>query len=214
MLVECLLGMEGSAGAQPRTAPGQASSVLGATARALCEPCVGQHQGAKRLVGEWCRPAVNSLGGVQQRHVRHKDRASVSYPSVLYLFYASFQSSCAFLCSSQALCRFAFRAWALDMCSAVLGLQKSAGWWVKVGQFLSTRSDLLPQQYIHHLIKLQDMMPTTPYAVIEKTLQTELGKARVVRTNLVPSAYLTWQSLGRYATRCCRRNVTWETRLR
>lgn len=50
------------------------------------------------------------------------------------------------------------------------------GWWVKVGQFLSTRSDLLPQQYIHHLIKLQDMMPTTPFEVIEKTLRTELGE--------------------------------------
>lgn len=54
-----------------------------------------------------------------------------------------------------------------------------AGWWVKVGQFLSTRSDLLPQQYIHHLIKLQDMMPTTPYPVIEKTLERELGRAQL-----------------------------------
>ncbi|CDJ31169.1 LOW QUALITY PROTEIN: Beta-lactamase family protein, related [Eimeria mitis] len=54
-------------------------------------------------------------------------------------------------------------------------IKELKGWWVKVGQFLSTRSDLLPQQYIHHLIKLQDMMPTTPYAVIEKALETELG---------------------------------------
>ncbi|KAL8452295.1 hypothetical protein Emag_002414 [Eimeria magna] len=54
-------------------------------------------------------------------------------------------------------------------------IKELKGWWVKVGQFLSTRSDLLPQQYIHHLIKLQDMMPTTPYEVIKKRLEAELG---------------------------------------
>ncbi|OEH76788.1 abc1 family protein [Cyclospora cayetanensis] len=59
-------------------------------------------------------------------------------------------------------------------------IKELKGWWVKVGQFLSTRSDLLPQQYIHHLIKLQDMMPTTSYAVIEKALQAELGDLKLI----------------------------------
>ncbi|CDJ37043.1 hypothetical protein ETH_00005180 [Eimeria tenella] len=59
-------------------------------------------------------------------------------------------------------------------------IKELKGWWVKVGQFLSTRSDLLPQQYIHHLIKLQDMMPTTPFEVIEKTLRTELGDLNLI----------------------------------
>ncbi|KAL8431586.1 hypothetical protein Efla_000632 [Eimeria flavescens] len=54
-------------------------------------------------------------------------------------------------------------------------IKELKGWWVKVGQFLSTRSDLLPQQYIHHLIKLQDMMPTASFDVIRERLEMELG---------------------------------------
>lgn len=50
------------------------------------------------------------------------------------------------------------------------------GWWVKVGQFLSTRSDLLPVQYVHHLTKLQDMMPTSSYDVIKKIVEDELKR--------------------------------------
>lgn len=50
------------------------------------------------------------------------------------------------------------------------------GWWVKVGQFLSTRSDLLPAQYIKHLEKLQDMMPTSSFPIVNKIVEEELGR--------------------------------------
>ncbi|KAK6588736.1 ABC1 family beta-lactamase [Cryptosporidium xiaoi] len=49
------------------------------------------------------------------------------------------------------------------------------GWWVKVGQFLSTRSDLLPREYISYLSKLQDMMPSSEWSVMEKILESELN---------------------------------------
>lgn len=50
------------------------------------------------------------------------------------------------------------------------------GWWVKVGQFLSTRSDLLPAQYITYLAKLQDMMPTSEFSVVKAIVEKELGR--------------------------------------
>ncbi|KAH8741565.1 putative ABC1 family beta-lactamase [Cryptosporidium ryanae] len=49
------------------------------------------------------------------------------------------------------------------------------GWWVKVGQFLSTRSDLLPREYISYLSKLQDMMPSSEWLIVEKILESELN---------------------------------------
>lgn len=117
--------------------------------------------------------------GMKHQHMIHDDGASAIAVVCDYTFrFRTFESFCVQV-SLAAGCCFLTRLWicAMLFCVMLCGDKKSIGWWVKVGQFLSTRSDLLPQQYIHHLIKLQDMMPTTPYAVIEKTLQTELGKA-------------------------------------
>lgn len=36
------------------------------------------------------------------------------------------------------------------------------GLWVKLGQYLSTRADVLPEAYIHHLKQLQDSLPPRP----------------------------------------------------
>ncbi|PFH38294.1 ABC1 family protein [Besnoitia besnoiti] len=67
-------------------------------------------------------------------------------------------------------------------------IKELRGWWVKVGQFMSTRSDLLPQQYIHHLVKLQDMMPTSDFASIKKTITSELGCADAIFERIEPEA--------------------------
>lgn len=47
---------------------------------------------------------------------------------------------------------------------------------VKLGQVLSTRPDLLPPEYITALEKLQDDVDTLPFAAIEEVLAEELGE--------------------------------------
>lgn len=46
---------------------------------------------------------------------------------------------------------------------------------IKVGQLLSTRPDLLPPEYVAELSKLQDATPPAPYAQIAVVLEAELG---------------------------------------
>ena len=48
--------------------------------------------------------------------------------------------------------------------------------WVKFGQFLSSRSDILPMQYVAELEKLQDDAKPTPFYKIEASLQREWGR--------------------------------------
>jgi predicted unusual protein kinase regulating ubiquinone biosynthesis (AarF/ABC1/UbiB family) len=47
--------------------------------------------------------------------------------------------------------------------------------YIKLGQVLSTRPDLLPRQYIDELEHLQDAVPPMPYEVVETTIEQELG---------------------------------------
>lgn len=47
---------------------------------------------------------------------------------------------------------------------------------IKLGQILSTRSDLLPPDFIAELSKLQDAVPPEPVDVIETQIEKELGK--------------------------------------
>ena len=48
---------------------------------------------------------------------------------------------------------------------------------VKLGQALSTRPDLLPPPYIAELSKLQDMVPPEPWEAIREVITQELGRA-------------------------------------
>src|ERR1700716_605292 len=50
--------------------------------------------------------------------------------------------------------------------------------YVKLGQVLSPRPDLLPKQYIDELEHLQDEVPPMPYEVVEQTIEQEL-RARI-----------------------------------
>ena len=45
---------------------------------------------------------------------------------------------------------------------------------IKLGQVLSTRPDLIPQEYIDELSKLQDSLPPVPFEEIERVLREEL----------------------------------------
>ena len=47
---------------------------------------------------------------------------------------------------------------------------------IKLGQILSTRADLLPPEYLAQLTKLQDSAPPVAFEDIQQTLVTELGK--------------------------------------
>jgi predicted unusual protein kinase regulating ubiquinone biosynthesis (AarF/ABC1/UbiB family) len=47
--------------------------------------------------------------------------------------------------------------------------------YVKLGQFLSTRSDLLPPQYMDALARLQDNLEQLPYEQVEEIITSELG---------------------------------------
>ena len=48
--------------------------------------------------------------------------------------------------------------------------------YVKLGQWLSSRSDILPQPYLDVFAKLQDDVPPAPFKEIEPTIEKELGK--------------------------------------
>lgn len=54
-------------------------------------------------------------------------------------------------------------------------LEKLGPTFVKVGQLLSTRSDLLPAPYLEALSRLQDKVEPVPYEEIEKVVQEQLG---------------------------------------
>ncbi|MDX1920541.1 MAG: AarF/UbiB family protein, partial [Candidatus Caenarcaniphilales bacterium] len=47
---------------------------------------------------------------------------------------------------------------------------------IKVGQFISTREDLMPKEYVDELSALQDFANPLPVEIIEQTIQQSLGK--------------------------------------
>ncbi|CAL0323221.1 unnamed protein product [Lupinus luteus] len=51
------------------------------------------------------------------------------------------------------------------------------GLWVKLGQYMSTRADVLPPAYIRLLKLLQDSLPPRPLEEVYDTVQKELGKS-------------------------------------
>ncbi|XP_024537843.1 uncharacterized protein LOC9638949 [Selaginella moellendorffii] len=50
------------------------------------------------------------------------------------------------------------------------------GLWVKFGQYLSTRADVLPEAYISMFRQLQDSLPPRPIAEVSATIEKQLGK--------------------------------------
>jgi len=56
-----------------------------------------------------------------------------------------------------------------------LFLESLGGAWVKIGQALSLRYDLLPSEYCDELLKLLNQTATVPYETIRRTILHELG---------------------------------------
>src|SRR5437763_16219483 len=61
---------------------------------------------------------------------------------------------------------------ALQLASA---LEELGPCFIKLGQLLSTRPDLLPADYIHHLARLQDTVAPVPGDRIVQIVESELG---------------------------------------
>lgn len=57
-----------------------------------------------------------------------------------------------------------------------LALEELGTTFIKLGQILSTRADLLPPEYLAELTKLQDSAPPVPFEAIQHVLVSELGQ--------------------------------------
>jgi ubiquinone biosynthesis protein len=53
---------------------------------------------------------------------------------------------------------------------------KHGGAFLKLGQMLSSRPDLLPEAYVRELGKLQDAAPAVPFSIIRAAIEQELGR--------------------------------------
>jgi len=70
-----------------------------------------------------------------------------------------------------------------------LALEELGPTFIKFGQILSTRPDLLPPTYIAELSKLQDTVPPVPWEMIREVLIRELGREpEQVFTTIDPQA--------------------------
>src|SRR5215213_5687927 len=67
--------------------------------------------------------------------------------------------------------------------------------YVKLGQWLSTRADILPQPYLEVLAKLQDEVPPASFLVVKSIIEKELGDIRHLFDTFNTSA-LSGASLG------------------
>ncbi len=59
---------------------------------------------------------------------------------------------------------------------------------IKIGQLLSARPDLIPNSWIQELSKLQDQVPQFPYTKVEETIKNELGQkfSEIKQINTLP----------------------------
>jgi ubiquinone biosynthesis protein len=68
------------------------------------------------------------------------------------------------------------------------GLEELGATYVKLGQLLSSRPDLLPDVYIEELVKLVDDAPPVPFEEIAARIDEELGREVFVRVEPEPLA--------------------------
>ena len=55
------------------------------------------------------------------------------------------------------------------------GMADLQGFWIKVGQYLSTRADVMPRPYLQILAQLSDGVPAKPWSDVNATLQQALS---------------------------------------
>jgi ubiquinone biosynthesis protein len=64
---------------------------------------------------------------------------------------------------------------AADAEALAADLEKLGPTYIKLGQVLSTRYDLLPDMYVDALVRLQDDVAPFPFAEVEQIVNSELG---------------------------------------
>jgi len=57
-----------------------------------------------------------------------------------------------------------------------LALEELGTTFIKFGQILSTRYDIVPEEFIKELVKLQDQVPPFDYSEVKRVIETEFGK--------------------------------------
>ncbi|MFQ9247164.1 MAG: hypothetical protein ACLR3R_07145 [Clostridium paraputrificum] len=57
-----------------------------------------------------------------------------------------------------------------------MALEELGPTFIKIGQILSTRPDLLPEEYINELIKLQDSAPEESFENIKSVFEESINK--------------------------------------
>ena len=67
--------------------------------------------------------------------------------------------------------------------------------YIKLGQWLSSRADILPQPYLEVLARLQDDVPPAPFAEVKLIIESELGRIEQAFEEFNPDA-LSGASLG------------------
>ena len=48
--------------------------------------------------------------------------------------------------------------------------------WIKLGQYLSSRADVMPAAYLRELARCQDSLPAAPFDEVRRIIETELGR--------------------------------------
>ncbi|KAF2598709.1 hypothetical protein F2Q68_00012326 [Brassica cretica] len=131
-----------------------------------------------RLLGSvqrvWSRFVSMGLGSLYRRRIK-----VFSVAILIYLDYKSVQQREKWIKKARvpALWEKAHERNAKRVLNLIVELE---GLWVKLGQYLSTRADVLPQAYISLLTQLQDSLPPRPLQEVRRTIERELGDSMEV----------------------------------
>ena len=67
--------------------------------------------------------------------------------------------------------------------------------YIKLGQWLSSRADILPQPYLQELSKLQDSVPAAPFEQVKPIIEKDIGLINEKFDNIDPTS-ISGASLG------------------